>query len=126
MSKFSEIWDNEVKRLAKDCVTELRLVELMGKGDEYNPTSEEREYLKQIANKYKDICAMYYISDMIWRVEQALADGRQTIAELTVSQVYATLNSESYTKNVFNNDKSSDEYKRLMILRDGLAKMCKC
>ena len=37
---------------------------------------------------------MYYISDMIWRVEQALADGRQTIAELTVSQVYATLNSE--------------------------------
>ena len=65
MSVFSEIWDTQVKQLAEACVTEKRLVELMSKDKSYNPNEEEKEYMKKISGKYKDIAGMYYISDMI-------------------------------------------------------------
>ena len=31
MSKFSKLWDNEVKKMAEKCVPESRLIELFGK-----------------------------------------------------------------------------------------------
>ena len=123
MSVFSEIWDTQVKQLAEACVTEKRLVELMSKDKSYNPNEEEKEYMKKISGKYKDIAGMYYISDMIWRVEHALADDRSEHAKLAIAQVYDVLNRPSYFQNVFKENEDDEEWKTRAALRDGLKKL---
>ena len=123
MSVFSEIWDTQVKQLAEACVTEKRLVELMSKDKSYNPNKEEKEYMKKISGKYKDIAGMYYISDMIWRVEHALADDRSEHAKLAIAQVYDVLNRPSYFHDVFKENEDDEEWKTRAALRDGLKKL---
>lgn len=123
MSVFSEIWDTQVKQLAEACVTEKRLVELMSKDKSYNPNEEEKEYMKKISGKYKDIAGMYYISDMIWRVEHALADDRSEHAKLAIAQVYDVLNRPSYFHDVFKENEDDEEWKTRAALRDGLKKL---
>ena len=70
MTKFSKIWDTEVKMLAKACVKEPELVRLMSQSEDYEPSKEEKEYLQSISGKYKDTYGMYYISNMIGKVEE--------------------------------------------------------
>lgn len=123
MSVFSEIWDTQVKQLAEACVTEKRLVELMSKDKSYKPSEEEKEYMKKISGKYKDIAGMYYISDMIWRVEHALADDRSEHAKLAIAQVYDVLNRPSYFHDVFKENEDDEEWKTRAALRDGLKKL---
>lgn len=123
MSVFSEKWDREVKQLAQNCVTDPKLIQLMGKGENYMPTEAEKTYFEEAIKKYKDPYGMFYISNMIWEVEHALADGKEDLAKLAIEGVFSTLNSESYFKNVFKEDTSSDEYKTRVILRDGLRKL---
>ena len=123
MSVFSEIWDTQVKQLAEACVTEKRLVELMSKDKSYNPNEEEKEYMKKISGKYKDIAGMYYISDMIWRVEHALADDRSEHAKLAIAQVYDVLNRPSYFHDVYKENEDDEEWKTRAALRDGLKKL---
>ena len=123
MTTFSNLWDSEVKQLAHACVTEPKLIGLMCKGDSYEPTDEEKKYLKEMSEKYKDIYGMYYISDMIWRVEHALADGRQSMARLAIAQIYAVLNRPSYFQDVFNSNEDDEEWKQRAALRDGLRKI---
>lgn len=123
MTTFSKLWDTEVKQLAEACVTESKLIRLMCKRDSYEPSDEEKEYLKSMCEKYKDIYGMYYISDMIWRVEHALADGRQPMARLAITQVYSVLNEPSYFQNVFNGNEDDEEWKTRVALRDGLCKL---
>ena len=84
MSAFSKLWDNEVKALANACVTEPKLVELVMKGGTYEPTKEEKAYWEEVGEKYLDPCGMYYISDLIWRVEHALADDREWQAKIAL------------------------------------------
>ena len=76
-----------------------------------------------MSEKYKDIYGMYYISDMIWRVEHALADGRQSMARLAIAQIYAVLNRPSYFQDVFNSNEDDEEWKQRAALRDGLRKI---
>lgn len=124
MTTFSNLWDTEVKQLAQDCVTEPKLIQLMCKGDSYKPTDEEKEYLKEVSEKkYKDIYGMYFISNMIWQVEHALADGRQPLAGLAIAQIYEVLNRPSYFQNVFNENEDDEEWKKRAALRDGLCKL---
>ncbi len=123
MSAFSKLWDTEVKALAKACVTEPRLIELMTKGDSYKPTQEEKTYLDEVSKKYLDLYGMYYISDLIWRIEHALADGREWQAGIAIANVYSTLADESYFQNVFNGDEANEEWKTRKALRDGLKKL---
>ena len=123
MTTFSKIWDTEVKPLAKACVTEPELVRLMSQSKDYEPTQEEKEYLESISGKYKDTCGMYYISDMIWRVEHALADDREAAANLAIAQVYAVLNRPSYFQDVFLGDENDEEWKTRVALRTGLYKL---
>lgn len=96
MTEFSKKWNTEVKALAKDCVPEPRLMEIFSKGNNYELSEEEKEYIKSISNKYKDIFGMYHIYNMIWQVEHALADGRQEIAIIALTNVYEVINSPSY------------------------------
>ncbi len=123
MTTFSKIWDTEVKKLAEACVTEPKLVRLMSMGEDYEPNEEEKEYLKSIDGKYKDIYGMSHISDMIRQVEHALADAREAMAELAIAQVYDVLNSPSYFHNVFNGNENDEEWKTRAALRDGLYKL---
>lgn len=123
MTTFSKIWDTEVKKLAEACVTEPEFVRLMCQGDGYEPTEKEKEYLKSIKGKYKDIYGIYYISDMIWKVEHAIADARKCMAILAISQVYEILNRPSYFQNVFNGNENDEEWKTRAALRDGLYKL---
>lgn len=123
MTEFEKMWDSEVKKLAEDCVTEPELVRLMGKSEGYEPTEKEKEYLKSIGEKYKDTYGMFYISNMIWQVEHALADSREYSAALSISQIYQVLSSDSYFQNVFEGNEESDEWKTRAALRDGLEKL---
>jgi len=116
MTIFSKIWDTEVKKLAEACIAEPELVRLMFQGEGYEPNEKEKEYLKSIEGKYKDTYGMYYISDMIWRVEHALAG-------LAIAQVYDVLNCPSYFQNVFNGNENDEEWKTRAALRDGLYKL---
>ena len=123
MTTFSNLWDTEVKQLANACVTEPKLIQLMCKDNSYEPNDEEKEYLNEMSKKYKDIYGMYCISDMIWRVEHALADGRQSMAGLAIAEVYSVLNRPSYFQNVFNGNEDDEEWKTRAALRDGLRKL---
>lgn len=123
MTTFSKIWDTEVKPLAKACVAEPELVRLMSQGKGYEPSQEEKEYLESISGKYKDTYGMYYISNMIWKVEHALADGIKAVAELAIIQVYEVLNRPSYFQNVFLGNENDEEWKTRAALRDGLYKL---
>ena len=123
MTTFSTIWDTEVKKLAEACVAEPKLVQIMNKGDDYEPSKEEKEYLESVLEKYKDPYGMYCISDMIWRVEHALADDRTVIAKLAVAEVYEVLNRPSYFEDVFQNDENNEEWKTRVALRGGIYKL---
>jgi hypothetical protein len=120
MTAFSKLWDTEVKPLAQACVAEPELVRLMEKE---KPSTEEKEYFEITSPKYKDIFGMYYISNMISKVDHALADGRQSAAEFAVCGVYEVLNRSSYFQNVFDGDETNEEWKTRAALRDGLHKL---
>lgn len=123
MSEFSKIWDNEVKALAEACVTEPKLVNLMLQGEGYKPTGEEKAYLQEISGKYYDPYGMFYISDLIWRIEHALADNREWQAGIALMNVYSALTSPDYLPNVFKGNDTCEEWKSRMALRDGLKKL---
>lgn len=129
MSKFETLWDSEVKKLAVACI-EPNIVSLSMKDKDYKLTEDE----KKLCNKFVDPLAMFYISNMIFRVEHGLADARDYQSKLAVFEIRATLHSESYLKEVWHIDDDSDsnsdepltsrdEYKKLMALRDGLDKL---
>ena len=118
MTKFKDVWDDEVKALAKACVDD-KLIEMMGAAERRGyATEEEQNYAKAL--NLKDPTAMWYVSKMIWRIEHDLADGRPTASLLSISRVFDTLNSDSYLKNVWGGDTSSKEAQNLFKLRDGL------
>lgn len=117
---FTQLWDEKVKKLAKACLPEERLLKLFGKGENYDPTPDEKKYLEEIGQKYKDLYGMYYISDMCWRIEHALADNRLPMAKIAIVNVVGTLDSDSYFQNVFKGDASSEEWQNLDALRKGL------
>lgn len=123
MTTFSKIWDTEVKKLAEACVTEPELIQIMCQDENYKPTEKEKEYLESVERKYKDIYGMYYISNMIWKVDHALADGRKEAAKVAITFVYETLSSESYFENVFHRNANDEEWKTRANLRDGLYKL---
>ena len=123
MTTFSEIWDSEVKALAKACITEPKLVSLMNQSEDYETSKEEKEYLESISGKYKDAYGMYYISNMIWKVEHALADNRTELARIAIYPVYSVLDKPSYFEKVFLKNEDDEEWKKRKALRDGLYKL---
>lgn len=123
MTIFSTLWDTEVRALAEACVTEHEFVRLMHTSSDYEPSEEEKLYLKEIGNKYYDSYGILAISDLIWNVEHDLADGRESLARLPIINTYAALNSPDYLENVFKGNDTCEEWKLRMALRDGLKKM---
>lgn len=123
MTLFSATWDTEVKKLAKDCVKEPKFVKLLSLGENYDLSDEDKEYIEKVGNNYKDPYGMYVISDMIWAVEHALANAREEIAAIAIVRVYSAITEEEYLERVFNGEKTSEEWKRIEALANGLAKL---
>ena len=122
-TEFAKVWNNEVKTLAQACIEEPRIVDLMKRGDYYQMNKEETEYMNSAKEKYKDVWGMYRISEMIDKVEQALADQQEARAIIACNNVYVVLDSNEYFKYVFNGDENNEEWKKRKALRDGLKKI---
>jgi len=122
MTDFSMMWDLKVKQLAKNCVN-YEFIKLIAKGENNNLTTEEETEVTVLSNDIKDPYGMWYISDMIWRVEHALCDNREAFAKLAVCDIYNTISKESYWTNIFKNDLSTDEAKNIKELEIGLKEL---
>jgi len=125
MTNFSIKWDTEVKELARKCVN-AEFISLVAKGENGTLTESEEVKVKELSEGIKDAYGMWYISDMLWRVEHALADDREYLAILTVSEIHSTISTESYWTNVWNNDFSTEEAVNIRNLRDGLKELLRC
>ena len=124
MSTFSEIWFSEVRPLAEACISDPELVRIMChhySGHPLNPS--EREYLRSTKDRYQDVYGMYFISDMVWRVENSLSNSRENMARLCALNVYSLLEAPNYCKNVFNGDEENEEWKSRKNLLRGLIKL---
>lgn len=122
MTNFSIKWDTEVKELAKKCVN-YEFITLVQKGENGSLTESEETKVKELSEGIKDAYGMWYISNMIWRVEHALADNRESMALLAISEIHSTISSESYWTNVFKNDFSTDEATNIKNLRYALKEL---
>jgi hypothetical protein len=122
ITEFTKIWDSETKEVARKCVNS-EFIHLIAKGENGTLTKEEELHCKELSDGIIDGYGMWYISDMIWRIEHALADNREPMAKLVVSEISSTLSSESYWKNVFKNDISSEEAKNLKNLSEALKEL---
>jgi len=125
MTNFSIKWGTEVKELARKCIN-TEFISLVAKGENGTLTESEEVKVKELSEGIKDAYGMWYISNMIWRVEHSLADNREPLAQLAVSEIYNTISTESYWTNVFKNDYSTDEAINIKNLRDGLKELLSC
>jgi len=125
MTNFSIKWDTKVKELARKCVN-AEFIHLVAKGESGALTENEDIEVRKLSEEIKDAYGMWYISNMIWRVEHSLADNREVLAQLPISEIYSTISSESYWTNVWNNDFSTDEAINIKNLRDGLKELLGC
>jgi len=125
MTNFSIKWGTEVKELARKCVNN-EFISLVAKGENGTLTESEEIKVKELSEGIKDAYGMWYMSNMIWRVEHALADDREHLAILAVAEIHSTISSESYWTNVWNNDFSTEEAVNIRNLRDGLKELLRC
>jgi len=123
MTTFSEIWSTDVKPLASACVEEARIVQLIGLGENYKPNQEEKEYINSVSGMYKDCYGMYYISEMIRKVDDDLAENREAQAILEVNYVYRILNNQKYFNDVFGGNKDNEEWKKRVALKNGIERL---
>jgi hypothetical protein len=122
MTKFGVKWNLEVKKIANKCVN-WEFIGLVQKDENKTITEDEQEKLKDFGIKIKDAYSMWYIADMIRKVEQALADNRQYMARVAIISAYEIISKESYWKNTFKNDLSSDEAKNIKELESALGEL---
>jgi len=125
MTNFSIKWGTEVKELARKCVN-AEFIRLVAKGENGTLTENEELEVRKLSEEIKDAYGMWYISDMIWRVEHSLADDREPLALLAISEIHSTISTESYWTNVWSNDFSTDEAINIKNLRDGLKELLNC
>lgn len=124
MSRFSEKWITETRDLAIKCVNS-RFIELINKGENGTITDEEGKEVKVLSDTIKDAYGMWYISEMIWRVNHELGGRFAVKAELSAHEVYDVISKESYWTNVFNNKLDTEEAININNLKNSLAELVK-
>lgn len=122
MSKFSKVWYDEVRPIAKECILEKEYIRIMYL-DSFSLTETEKRILKDINSKYKDAYGMFYISNMINSIDNAIENNMENEAYMFISLVYSTLCSKDYFEKIFENDSSTKEWQTRINLRNGLAKL---
>lgn len=123
MNDFSKLWDSEVKKLCSECVDDKFVAISVKSPGEIS--KEDMTYFYSKLEEIKDPYGMYYISEMIFRVEHALCDNRLPLAKIAIQEVLSTVKGETYLKNCFGYDSENEEYKRIMKMADGLEKLMK-
>ncbi len=111
MSEFSRIWYDEVKPVAKECILEPEYIRIMYL-DSFTLEDKDKKLLKDINSKYKDAYGMYYISNMINSIDNALSKNMEREAYMFISLVYSTLCSKDYFEKIFDGDSSTKECKQ--------------
>lgn len=124
MSEFSRIWYYEVRPVAKECILEPEYIRIMYL-DSFTLEDKDKKFLKNINSKYKDVYGMYYISNMIHAIDNAINKNMEREAYMFISQVYSTLCSKDYFEKIFDGDSSSKEWQTRINLRNKLAKLIK-
>lgn len=119
ITNFSFKWDTEVKELARKCVNN-EFINLVFKGEHKNLTNEEQTQAEELAKNIKDPYGMFYISEMIWKVEHALADDREFIARLAIVNVLSVISRPSYWGNIFKYNYFTEEASNIKNLWFGL------
>ena len=66
---------------------------------------------------------MYYISEMIRKVDDDLAENREARAILEVNYVYRILNNQKYFNDVFGGNKDNEEWKKRVALKNGIERL---
>ncbi len=122
MSEFSRIWYDEVKPVAKECILEPEYIRIMYL-DSFTLEDKDKKLLKDINSKYKDAYGMYYISNMINAIDNALSKNMEREAYMFISQVYSTLCSKDYFEKIFDGDSSTKEWQTRINLKNKLAKL---
>lgn len=122
MSEFSRIWYDEVKPVAKECILEPEYIRIMYL-DSFTLEDKDKKLLKDINSKYKDAYGMYYISNMINAIDNALNKNMEHEAYIFISLVYSTLCSKDYFEKIFDGDSSTKEWQTRINLKNKLAKL---
>jgi len=122
MSEFSRIWYDEVKPVAKECILEPEYIRIMYL-DSFTLEDKDKKLLKDINSKYKDAYGMYYISNMINAIDNALSKNMEREAYMFISLVYSTLCSKDYFEKIFDGDSSTKEWQTRINLKNKLAKL---
>lgn len=114
--EFINLWDTKVKQQVMKCSPEYINIRMLESED--ISKEEKQKLVKEMNSKgYKDLLAQFYIGNLVWAVEHALADNREDLNFLnSFMQVRDCLNSESYWQNVFKGDEESEEAKNLKEL----------
>ena len=113
MWDFEKLWNNEVRNLAVQCITEPEALQLITKG---GPSSSKD--LKNI--NCKDLAGMFSIANMIYEIDHALEHNRHAILVILVRETYDIINNPNYFKDIINEDENDEEWKTRKALRDGL------
>lgn len=120
---LSLYWDTEVKPLAQACL-DTEVLKLFSVTEE-TVTPEDKKKGEELAEKYIDTTAMWYVSQFVWAMEHDLADDNIYLKAVNSTlQVNGTLSSDSYWKNVWGGRAvGNKEAVRLIKLRDSLPKL---
>lgn len=109
---FIEYYLNVVKPVALKCCELFPKMKEIETGKE--PSQDDPEVIKIKA--LKDGNAAWYIGLMVGDIEKALIGGTSLNLINSVGQVHGCLTSESYWKNVWNDDVSTEEAKNIKKL----------
>ena len=58
-----------------------------------------------------------------WKIEHALADGRDYLAELAAYELYSVISDDNYWEKVFKDKMETEQAKNILNVRDGLEKL---
>lgn len=106
---FLKEWNGIVKPIAEKCAKGFAAMARVENG------GTDPEDIKTVES-YKDGLACWYVGLMIGDIDRAAIAGVRLTVLNSLNQIYGTLTSESYWKNVWNNDRSSEEANNLDAL----------
>lgn len=122
MSEISKIWYDEVRTLAISCILDNEYVKLITM-DKSKLTDNDKTHIEEINLKYYDACGMYFISNMIKKIDDAFNADSDSKAYLYVSFIYSIFDSPKYLNEVFRGNDKCYEWNIRIKFKTGLKKI---
>lgn len=118
-SEFLSYYNNTVKPIALKCAEGYQTMVAVERGETIPDDHKDMVRIKTCV----DANAIWYIGLMIGDIERYAIKGIRLTLLNSLSQVHGCLTSESYWRNVWKNDESSEEAKNLRQLGDVMPKL---